>query len=80
MPAELQCLSKKRTGLGVLSSKNDQRARTVEIASDAKDPYAITNGAMDGLIKPGADVAKKRNLKLLWKADKSLIEKSTNRT
>ena len=58
------------------SSANDQRAITVEIASDAKDPYAITNGAMDGLIKLGADVCKRNGIpKLLWKADKKLIGK-----
>lgn len=58
------------------SSANDQRAITVEIASGATPPYAITNGAMDGLIKLGADVCKRNGIpKLLWKADKNLIGK-----
>lgn len=58
------------------SQLNDQRAITIEIASDSKHPYAITNGAMDGLIKLGADVCKRNAIpKLLWKADKSLIGK-----
>ena len=58
------------------SNANDQRAITVEIASDARHPYAITNGAMDGLIKLGVDVCKRNGIpKLLWKADKNLIGK-----
>ncbi|MFA6837202.1 MAG: N-acetylmuramoyl-L-alanine amidase [Fibrobacteraceae bacterium] len=58
------------------SGVNDHRAITVEIASDAKHPYAITNGAMDGLIKLGVDVCKRNGIpKLLWKADKNLIGK-----
>lgn len=55
---------------------NDQRAITIEIASDSKQPYAITNNAMDGLIKLGADICKRNNIpKLLWEADKNLIGK-----
>jgi uncharacterized protein YgiM (DUF1202 family) len=58
------------------SNANDQRAITVEIASDTAHPYAIKNGAMDGLIKLGVDVCKRNGIpKLLWKADKNLIGK-----
>lgn len=53
---------------------NDRRAVTIEIASDTKHPYAITKGAMDGLIKLCADICKRNNIpRLLWKADKNLI-------
>ena len=58
------------------SGSNDHRAITVEVASDSTHPYAITNGAMDGLIKLGADVCVRNNIpKLLWRADKSLVGK-----
>ena len=56
------------------SAANDQRAVTIEIASDTTTPYAITNKAMDGLIKLSADICKRNGIpKLLWKADKTLI-------
>ena len=55
------------------SRTNDHRAITIEIASDRTHPYAITNGAMDGLIKLAVDICKRNAIpKLLWKADKSL--------
>ena len=58
------------------SSANDQRAITIEIASDTTHPYAITNKAMDGLIRLSVDICKRNNIpKLLWKADKALISK-----
>lgn len=56
------------------SRSNDNRSITVEVASDASHPYAITNGAMDGLIKLGADICKRNSIpKLLWRKDKSLL-------
>lgn len=57
------------------SNANDQRAVTIEIASDKTHPqYAITDKAMEGLIKLCADICKRNGIpKLLWKADKSLI-------
>lgn len=56
------------------SNANDQRAITIEIASDTRDPYRMTNGAIDGLIKLSVDICQRNNIpKLLWKADKSLI-------
>ena len=58
------------------SNANDQRAVTIEIASDTKHPYKITDGAMQGLIDLSVDICKRNNIpKLLWKADKSLIGK-----
>lgn len=58
------------------SNVNDQRAVTIEIASETVHPYKITNAAMDGLIKLSADICKRNGIpKLLWKADKNLIGK-----
>ena len=55
---------------------NDHRAITIEVASDTKHPYAVTNKAYDALIKLVADICKRNNIKkLLWKADKKLIGK-----
>ncbi len=56
------------------SGSNDHRAITIEVASDTKHPYAVTDAAYDALIKLVADICKRNGIKkLLWKADKSLI-------
>lgn len=53
---------------------NDNRAITIEVASDTKEPYAITTKAYNSLIKLLVDVCKRNGIKeLKWKADKSLI-------
>jgi hypothetical protein len=56
------------------SSSNDNRAVTIEVASDTTNPYAVTDAAYEALIKLCADICKRNGIKkLLWKADKSLI-------
>lgn len=56
------------------SSANDQRAVTIEIASDTKHPYKITDGALQGLFDLSVDICKRNNIpKLLWQANKALI-------
>ena len=56
------------------SRSNDQRAITIEVASDTKPPYAVNSKAYAALIKLLVDICKRNNIKkLLWKADKSLI-------
>lgn len=56
------------------SSANDQRAVTIEIASDTANPYKITDGALQGLIDLSVDICKRNNIpKLLWQANKALI-------
>ena len=56
------------------SSSNDQRAVTIEIASDVKHPYAITDGAMRGTIALCADICKRNDIpELRWEGDKKLI-------
>lgn len=56
------------------SSSNDNRAITIEVASDTKPPYAVTDKAFNSLIELCADICKRNNIKqLLWKGDKSLV-------
>lgn len=58
------------------NSANDNRAITIEVASDTKDPYAITDAAYKGLIDLLVDICQRNDIKeLKWKADKSLIGK-----
>lgn len=53
---------------------NDSRAVTIEVASDTKHPYAVTDAAYSALIELVADICKRNNIKeLKWKGDKSLI-------
>jgi len=56
------------------SSANDNRAITIEVASDTTHPYAVTDKALAALIELCADICKRNNIKqLLWKGDKSLV-------
>lgn len=53
---------------------NDNRAITIEVASDTFAPYKVTDAAFNSLIKLLADICKRNNIKSLkWKADKNLI-------
>lgn len=53
---------------------NDNRAITIECASDKKHPYAINDKVYESLVKLCADICKRNGIKeLRWKADKSLI-------
>ena len=56
------------------SADNDHRAITIEVASDAKEPYAVNAKAYDKLIQLVADICYRNGIKrLLWKGDKSLV-------
>lgn len=56
------------------SGANDHRAVTIEVASDLKHPYAVTDVVYKALIELVADICKRNDIKeLKWKADKSLI-------
>lgn len=58
------------------SRDNDNRAITIEVASDTSHPYAVTDAAYTALINLCADICKRNGIKkLLWQADKSLIGK-----
>lgn len=59
---------------GISGSSNDYQAVTIEVASDTKHPYAITDKAMTALIELCADICRRNGIKaLLWKGDKSLV-------
>jgi len=56
------------------SASNDHRAITIEVASDTKSPYKVTDEALNSLIKLLVDICKRNNIKeLKWLNDKSLI-------
>ena len=56
------------------SSSNDNRAITIEVASDTYDPFRVNDAAYESLIKLCADICKRNGIKeLKWKADPSLI-------
>ena len=56
------------------SSANDNRAITIEVASDTTHPYAVTDKALAALIDLCTDICKRNGIKkLLWKGDKNLI-------
>lgn len=53
---------------------NDNRAITIEVASDTVHPYAVTDKAYKSLIDLLVDICKRNGIKkLLWKGDKSLV-------
>lgn len=59
---------------GISGSSNDYQAVTIEVASDNKHPYAITEKAMAALIELCADICRRNGIKqLLWKGEKSLV-------
>lgn len=55
------------------NSENDNRAITIEVASDTVHPYTVTNEAYEALIKLCADVCKRNGIKkLVWSTDKNV--------
>lgn len=58
------------------SNANDQRAVTIELASNTTHPYKIKDKTLEGLVALSVDICQRNNIpKLLWKNDKSLIGK-----
>lgn len=56
------------------SSANDNRAITIEVASDTTHPYAVNDKAYNALLDLLVDICKRNDIKeLKWKADKSLV-------
>lgn len=54
--------------------KNDNRAITIEVASDTTHPYAVTKKAYNSLIDLLVDICQRNGIKeLKWQGDKSLI-------
>ena len=59
---------------GISGSSNDYQAVTIEVASDTKHPYAITDRAMAALIELCADICRRNGIKrLLWEGEKELV-------
>lgn len=59
------------------NSSNDDRAITIEVASDTKHPYKITDAAYNALINLLIDICRRNKIKeLKWEADKSLVGKT----
>lgn len=51
---------------------NDNRAVTIEVASDTSHPYAVTDAAYAALIKLVADICKRNGIKkLVWSTNKT---------
>ena len=68
------CVEEKDRSWCTSSRSNDHRAITIEVASDTKHPYKVTDEAYKALIKLLVDICKRNKIKeLKWKADKSLI-------
>ena len=68
------CVEEKNRSWCSSSSSNDNRAITIEVASDTTHPYAVTDAALNALIKLCADICKRNGIKeLKWKGDKNLI-------
>lgn len=54
------------------SSANDNRAITIEVASDTADPYAVNDKAYNALIELCVDICKRNGIeKLVWSTTKS---------
>lgn len=54
------------------SRYNDNRAITIECASDATDPYAVNSKVYESLIKLCVDICKRNNIKkLVWSTNKN---------
>ncbi len=59
------------------NASNDHRAVTIEVSSDAKSPYAVSDAAYASLIYLVADICRRNGIKkLLWKHDKTLVGKT----
>jgi hypothetical protein len=58
------------------SRSNDHRAITIEVASETKHPYKVTEEAYEALIKLLVDICKRNQIEeLKWQANESLIGK-----
>ena len=65
------CVEERNRSWCSSSAANDQRAITIECASDAKEPYAMTTAVYASLIKLCVDICKRYGkTKLLWFGDK----------
>lgn len=66
------CVEEKNRSWCSSSSANDQRAVTIECASDLNAPYAMTTAVYNSLVKLCTDICKRNGKKkLLWFGDKN---------
>lgn len=66
------CVEEKNRSWCSSSNANDQRAVTIECASDMSEPYAMNNAVYNSLVRLCIDICKRnRKKKLLWFADKN---------
>lgn len=70
------CVEEKNRSWCTSSRENDQRAITIECASDSKHPYAFRDAVYNSLVELCTDICKRNGKKmLLWLGDK---EKTLN--
>lgn len=68
------CVEEKDRSWCSSNRANDHRAITIEVASETKAPYRVTDEAMEALIKLLADICRRNDIEQLrWRGDKSLI-------
>ena len=61
------CVEEKNRSWCTSSNSNDQRAITIEVASDNKEPYAVTDKAYNALIELVTDICRRNGIaKLKW--------------
>lgn len=66
------CVEEKDRSWCTSTSINDHRAITIEVASDTTHPYAVTDKALEALIKLCADICKRNGIKSLkWSTNKN---------
>ena len=66
------CVEEKNRSWCTSSNANDQRAVTIECASDMTDPYAFTDKCYNSLINLCVDICKRNGKKkLIWFGDKT---------
>lgn len=66
------CVEEKNRSWCSSSNANDQRAVTIECASDRTEPYAMNSAVYNSLIKLCTDICRRNGKKkLLWFADKN---------
>lgn len=65
------CVEEKNRSWCSSSNANDQRAVTIECASDKTEPFAMTNAVYESLVKLCTDICQRNGKKkLLWFGDK----------
>ena len=66
------CVEEKNRSWCSSSNANDQRAVTIECASDMSEPYVMNNAVYNSLVRLCIDICKRNGKKkLLWFADKN---------